>query len=461
MSTKPYPFQLEGVEQIEKFGGRALVAWEMGLGKSLLSLLWAVKHPEARPVVIVCPASLKWNWARECRVHLGLRAEILESRKPSVSHRLFQSQILIINYDVLFSWLKFLRKLRPKLVVLDEVHYIKNRIAQRSRAAAMLCTKVPYVLQLSGTPILSRPIELYNPVKIIRPGLFPSRLEFGMKFCDAKHNGFGWDFSGSSNTGLLHKKLKCNVMLRLLKKDVLKDLPNKIHTVVPFKVKKAEYNRAVDDFLGWLGENFEKGKVVRAARALGMVKVGYLLRLAAQLKTKSVVDWVENFLEENDGKLILFGVHKKPGSILHSLKERFKGTSVVVDGSVVGKDRQMAIDLFLTKKSTRLLLGNIKAAGVGWNAKGVSNVAFVEFPWTPGEVTQAIDRCHGIGRGQKNVPVNAYYLTAQATIEEKLCKMLQSKQETSRAVLDGKKGSGDLDLFNKLCRALVKGAQRG
>ena len=82
MKTKLKPFQKKGVRKITHFGGRALLADEMGLGKTLQTLKWLEENPEIRPAVVVCPASLKWVWQHEARLHLKMRSEILEGTKP-------------------------------------------------------------------------------------------------------------------------------------------------------------------------------------------------------------------------------------------------------------------------------------------------------------------------------------------------------------------------------------------
>ena len=80
--TIPYHFQRAGVRQVHKFGCRALIADEMGLGKTLSALLVMQRHPEMRPVIVICPAVVKFNWQREALVHVGMVAEVLEGTRP-------------------------------------------------------------------------------------------------------------------------------------------------------------------------------------------------------------------------------------------------------------------------------------------------------------------------------------------------------------------------------------------
>ena len=431
----------------------------MGLGKSLTSLLYAVKHrPKARPIVVVCPASLKWNWELESSKHFNMRSEILEGTKPSRGKLILPPPLIIINYDILPFWLNYLKKIKPQIVIIDESQLIGSRKTRRTRATKMLCKKVPHVIALSGTPLVNRPAELFPTLNIIRPDSFKAFFPFAMKFTNPKRTFWGWDFSGASNLPELHKTLLKNCMSRVRKIDVLDQLPAKQRTVVPLEIRRREdYELAVDDFLIWLSRE-APGKVRSAARAQRLVQIGYLKRFAARLKLRSVYEWLDRFLDGTDEKIILFCIHKK---IMHRLKERYDNISVLVDGSVTGRKRQDSITKFLTNRRCRILIGQITAAGVGWSAKGVSNVAFVEIPWTPGAVVQAEDRVHGIKRGQKGVHASIWFLIARDTIESKLLQIIQKKQRVVSATLDGKRLPEDLNVYDELCRLLKKGKEHG
>jgi len=126
-------------------------------------------------------------------------------------------------------------------------------------------------------------------------------------------------------------------------------------------------------------------------------------------------------LEESSEKLIVFGIHK---IVVQTIYQKFKSISVKIDGSTPNKKRQIAVDKFQNNQATRLMIGNITAAGVGHNMTAASSVLLIELPWTPAEVMQCIDRAHRIGQTQK---VNAYILVGRKTIEEKLWEIIDSK----------------------------------
>lgn len=451
MKRKPYKFQLEDARQMAKMGGRVLLSSEMGTGKSLTALLYAKNHPDLRPLLIVCPASLKWNWAHEVSMGLGERYEILEGRKAR-KQGLLKHRILIINYDILKDWLPYLLELNIKLLIEDEAHFCASPKTQRTKAVRVLAKNIPHVLALSGTPLVNRPSELWPTLNILRPDLFPSFFTYAQRFCAPRRVpwGIGWDFKGASNIPELNEQLKC-LMIRRRKEDVLKQLPKMRQIVLPIEItNRKEYDHAFKDFLGWL-RGRAPGKVSRAERAERLVKVGYLKRLTAELKMPAVLEWVDNFLQSDDGKIVLFSIHKKT---IATIQEHYSKISVVVDGSVTGHKRQLAVEKFQNNPKTRVFDGNMQAAGVGLTLTAASTVALLEFPWSPGLVSQAIARIDRIGQTS---PTLAYFLVARDTIEEKLLEILQSKQRTVSDVLDGK-GKGDtLDVFDQLCEKLLLG----
>jgi SWI/SNF-related matrix-associated actin-dependent regulator 1 of chromatin subfamily A len=445
--TKLYDYQKKGVLKIEKFKGRALLADEMGLGKTIQALFYHKRNKKGTTIVI-CPASLKYNWAREAAIHIGEHAEVIEGRKPPQSVGFNQSQFIIINYEVLHSWVKHLRKLKPTLVILDECHYIKNRAAKRTKAVKALCKGIKEIIAISGTPLTNRPAELFPILNLLKPSKFKAFMPYAMKYCNARKTPWGWDFKGSKNLNELHKTLTKLMMVRRRKKDVLKDLPEKSRHVVTVPISnRKEYDEAEDDLIAWLAK-YSVGKARRAEAAERLVKMGYLKRLAAELKIESVVEWIRNFLEETDGKLVVFGIHKK---IIERIESEFKN-SVSLTGNTKSKERQMVVDKFQNDPSTRLFIGNLQAAGVGLTLTSSSTVLFVELGWTPSEHTQGEDRIHRIG--QRNAAA-CYYMIADNTIEEKLSEIIQNKQSILTATLDGGETKEDLTIFDELQKELI------
>jgi SWI/SNF-related matrix-associated actin-dependent regulator of chromatin subfamily A-like protein 1 len=445
--TKPFRYQIKGVNRIGDFGGRALLADEMGLGKSYQSIMYADLNVKHRPIIVICLASLKWNWQHEFAHHFKIRAEVLDGGKPPKGKPVDIPKALIINYDILRKWQKWLKRLKPRLIIIDECHKIKNPKAQRTKATKQICKGVEKVICLGGTPLENRPIELWETLKLLRPDVFKSKRKFAFNFCGPKLTPWGWEYNGATNLDELNALLKRTCMIRRLKKDVMKELPPVARHIIPLNiVKRREYNEASDDLIKWL-RKLSPGKALRASRAKQFVRAGYLKRLAAELKLPAVFDWVDNFLETSKDKIILFAVHK---NIISKLKDKYGKQCLVIDGDVKKKDRHLILNRFKTDKTKRILIAQLSIS-VGWNATAASTVAFVELDYVPALHEQGIARAHRIGQKGK---CQAYFLVGRDTIEERLCRILREKMLVVTAVLDGGDIREDFSAFDQLISEL-------
>jgi SWI/SNF-related matrix-associated actin-dependent regulator 1 of chromatin subfamily A len=276
-----------------------------------------------------------------------------------------------------------------------------------------------------------------------------SAMSFGRRYCGARRTYWGWQFKGATHIKELNQRLLDFGMIRRLKVNVLKDLPAKTRTVIPVDIsRRKEYDEAEKDFISWLRKK-NKSKAKRAESANAMVKHGYLKRLVAELKMKQTKIWIYDFLKNTDGKLVVFAIHKK---IIKMLEDEFTNF-VTITGKTNQKDRRDAVYKFQTDKETRLFFGNLQAAGSGITLTAASTVLFTELGWTPGEHLQAEDRPHRIGQKDN---VQCVYLVGKNTIEERLCRILQERQEVLLQTIDGKENNvAALNIYDQLENELI------
>ena len=489
-----YGFQRAGVAYAVEHG-RTLIADEMGLGKTVQALA-TVEHQDAYPLLVVCPAVVKLNWEREARRWLPHRGvTVLVGRKPGP---LNGEDIVIVNYDVLGGWAEQLTKHGFKAVVFDESHYLKNAKAKRTKAAKQMAKPIPLRLLLTGTPVLNRPIELVSQLDVLgRLDEFGGFWNFARRYCDAHRNNWGWDMTGASNLGELHERLRSTCMVRRTKDQVLGDLPPKQRISVPIEFDRTEYRKVEAELWRWMKQRLledrefrarieekrrtvaytiGRGEVSRAeeltaemeaeeearlkasrlGRAKTLVLIEALKQTGAKGKLDTVVEWTREFLDAGR-KLVLFAHHR---DIIDAIVDRIREAGfgvTTIHGGVTGQARQDAVDRFQTEDECRLLVGQIEAAGVGITLTAASDVAFVELPWRPGDLTQAEDRCHRIG--QSDV-VTAWYLLAADTIEEKIAGMLDAKRAVVDHATDGAEGiAADASIQGALLDALEREAE--
>ncbi len=424
-----FAYQKEGVAFLERRKGRALLADSMGLGKTAQALGWLNHRKSARPVIVICPTSVRLHWQQEIKTWLGEAAYLPVSRRGD-GNGYDDQPFVIIHYGIVAHWVEWLRRLRPTVLIIDEAHFIKSNEAKRTKAIKKLARKVPHVIGLTGTPIVNRPIEAFNLLQIIDRKMFPRVVDYRNRYCDPTWTPFGWTYNGATNTKELHDILTKSLVLRRRKEDVLKDLPPKLRSFVPLELDNPDsYDFAEEDFLGFLKEHEDKAAAARAKRALTLTKISKLRLLAAKGRLGQSMDWIADTIETQ--KLVTFAVHRE---IIDPVFERFKKVAVRIDGDVSEAERGKAIQRFQNDPSCTLFIGQIQAAGTGITLTAASHVAFLELPWTPGELLQCEDRCHRIGQVDS---VSIYYLLAIGTIDEQMAKLIDRKRSVLDSVLDG------------------------
>lgn len=416
-----FPFQRQVVDFVEKAGGRALLALDMGMGKSCCSIGYGV-YKNYGSVLVVCPSSVKGHWEREIMNFAGIKANNLTETEERGGWE-------IIGYPNLDKYFNYLRKREYQLIVLDECHFLKNKSAIRTKKAFALLKKARDVLFLSGTPILNRPAEIYNVFNFIRPMPFWGNMGFAMLYCGLKQDPFGrWDYTGASNLDDLKEKM--SFMIKMNKKDYLNQLPDKTINIIETEMRDwSDYRLILSDYRDWLvGKKLNENAVFAEA----LTKINYLKQVVVE--NKNITEILRNFLE-NGKKMIVFSQYKTVIDKLHAI---FEEIGVKLTGDTPASARQDIIDQFQNNGDVRVFFSTIKAGGVGITLTEADTVVFTDLSWTPSDHQQAEDRAYRIG--QKN-NVNIYYLITPKTIEEKIWKLLKRKETMINKIMQGERSN--------------------
>ena len=422
------PFQRAGVAYVLK-ARRAFLADEQGLGKTVQALA-ALEADDAYPAVVVCPASLKLNWQRETEHWLPERSITVVSGTGATPPL---ADITILNYDIVHAHRARLSRAKPRALVLDESHYVKNPRAKRTRAVRRLAEGLPegaLRLALTGTPVMNHPDELIAQLRVL------GRLEeFG------SGARFSRRFQGVGAEERIHWHLRRSCFVRRLKADVLPQLPRKRQVVVPVALEnEREYRLAEQDVIAWLREqpldlSELDRRVAAALRAERLAQLNALKRLAARGKLSPALAWIDDFLA-SDEPLVVFCGHREVQDLV---LQRFPDAAHLL-GRDSAQAREAAVQAFQEPGGPQLILCSTRVGAQGITLTRASNVAFLDLEWTPAIHDQAEDRCHRIGQEDA---VTAWYLLAAETIDETMIELIARKRGIVGAVTDGRRDESE------------------
>ena len=414
MDSRLFSYQKEGVRFIESADGRAILADDMGLGKTVQALCWAAGRDDIKRVLIVAPANVTYKWKQEIANWTDWRAGIIHgytARRPP-------APVQIASYAVMANRWRDLVGESWDLIIWDECHCLKGPPKKTKRVAAAKKLKATYMLALSGTPFLNRPIELFNTLDIIEPGSW-NVWSFGNRYCGGMDHVNG-PFRGATNTKGL-KNLLRRVMIRRLKVEVRDQLPKLTRTLLPVDINTDEYRAALKD----------------VNRKNALTKVNSIYHIIGIEKAKIAVEWTKDFFDQSElnVKLVIAAHHIDVIDYLR--RELAEYGTTFITGDVSQEDRDRRIEAFQTKPRPRVIIINI-AGGEGVDLFGKdgidsSTMLFVERQWGPGPEAQIEGRLDRIGQRS---PVSSYYLVANNTYDEEMASLVAEKWKMMDDILD-------------------------
>lgn len=451
---KLFKHQEEGIAFLKK-KGRAILADEMGLGKTRQAII-AIGDDYPVQAIVICPASLKINWKREIlMVYPQAKVHTIESGKIET---LKESEWTIVNYDMLPKYkdqiLNMIAEGKLNAGIIDEAHYIKGNKTIRSKTTLEIVGNLTKVYALTGTPIMNRPIELFNLLKAIKHPLGRARTVYAKRYCGAYMKTIilkggrilrFFDESGATHLEELREFTRDSI-LRRMKKDVL-NLPPKIIQVQVVELSKEsrkEYDEAFDRYVEWIANNPELGKSIDGIMdARHLVELIKLKQVCSRAKIARIVSDIRSAIDQ-DQKVIVFS--QFTGTIMairDELMQQKRGTryddakepilSVTLTGQDGMDSRQRSVDMFQSGPA-KVFIANIKAGGVGITLTAGTQVKFADMEWSPELHSQAEDRAHRIGQSGT---VNIDYYIAADTIEEDIVDILEKKRAIISELMNG------------------------
>lgn len=428
----PYPFQVEDAKEIVA-RKRALIGHDMGCGKTFIASLVGISIDT--PKLVICPESLRLNWLRELqRFHQGADIKVVYSKDV---HPEFGKDWTIMGYQTATKHRNAILAKRIECVFIDESHACKSvnnygqPSSQRAQAMMEITKYASYTYLMTGTPMPTRPKDLYNELcilHVVNPEAPYAFHRFGLKYCAAENNGYGWDYNGSSNRAELHALLS-TVMTRRLKREVLPNL-TKQRQFIPLEETSAEY-RKIEAKLRHPGDD---------DTYMGLAMTGR--RLLSKVKVKPTLDLAESFLDSDQPVVIVTEFNETMDTLLDAYTDK-EGVchASCIRGGMKDEEKQKAIDDFQSG-TNKVCVVNTIAGGVGVTLTAAHNMIICDYDWTPANMTQVEDR---ICRAGQTECCNIYYMYCEnAVLDRAFVDMITDKSAVIDRVVDNTENTVDL-----------------
>lgn len=425
-----------------KFGG--LLADEMGLGKTLqiISLLLARKEKMQNqlPSLIVAPASVIYNWQAEVKKFApSLNVALLDGTKKERERLLLDAKkynLLISSYQSLNRDLEAYQNLIFDVEVIDEAQNIKNQ--QSVTAKTVKVIKAHHKLALTGTPIENKLSELWSIFDYLMPGFLGLYPDFRKKY----ELPIVKEQDKEAEDQLANMIIP--FILRRLKKDVLRDLPDKDEEIVPVKMNKKQadlYNMQTQKIIAQLNgqgdEDFKRSRFQILAQITKLREIccdPHLLYENYHGKSNKLIATIELIKNNlaNGHKILLFSQFTAMLDILHENLARLRLPLFTITGSTPKTKRQEQVQKFNQMAQPGVFLISLKAGGTGINLTGADVVIHYDPWWNLAAEKQATDRAHRIGQKHS---VKIYKMVTEDSIEERIIALQQKKAELADIIL--------------------------
>lgn len=447
-TKEPYaylPYQKAGIEYALN-RNHSIIGDEPGLGKTIQAIGLA-NIMDARKILIVCPASIRLNWQREIQDWSTLYRMKIQTVLPGSRGIEPSSHYTVISYDLLRNKdiHAALRAIEWDLGIFDEGHYLKTPDAQRTRAifgGGMrpkpkeynffengLNKNINRMVAMTGTPLPNRPREAYTLAR----GLnwesidYQSQDAFYSRFNPPKFIGQTEEIKGRLPE--LNARLRCNLMVRRHKKDVLPQLPDK-----RYEMTYIEPNGAIRDVLARESLiDFDPYELFNSDFTMDGTPISTLRREMGEAMVPRIVEYIRYMMDVVEHpKLIVYTHHRVVAAELMSLLEKYR--PVIHQGGMSTQAKEKAKAEFITNAGTRLFIGQLDTMeGVDGLQHICSDVVFAEPAWTPGRNEQCVDRAHRIGQHDNVV---AHFLLVEGSFNEKVLNVVLDKAGDIHESLD-------------------------
>ena len=462
VKARLYPYQVEGVAFLAA-NGRALLADDMGLGKTLQAMAaacWLQQHANADRVLIVCPASLKQQWAREIKRFTGIRTQIVQgpAEARGVQYRR-GGGFYIVNYELVLRDLTVINEqLSPDLMILDEAQRIKNWRTKIATAIKLIPSRYAFVL--TGTPLENRLEDLYSLMQVVNPGVLGPLWRYLIDFHITDERG---KVQGYRNLSELRRRL-APVLLRRDRRLVSDQLPERIQQRVDLSLTpgQKDLHDAAMQSAGSLA-NIAKRRPLTPGeqnKLMASLQQARMACDAAGLVDKETegapkLDELANLLDElclqGGRKAVVFSQWELMTQMIEQRVRRLGLGCVRLHGGVPTAKRGDLMDRFRDDDAIQVFIST-DAGGVGLNLQSASVLVNLDIPWNPAVLEQRIARIHRLGQSEK---VQVILMVTTDGYEGRVMELVQGKQVLFDNVIDPEAEEDVAGVSPKLLEKLI------
>lgn len=438
------PYQVTGYEWLRMLAENSLggiLADDMGLGKTLQSIVYIVsKIKQGRRFMIICPTSLVYNWLDEFENFAPQIRAIVIAGTPTERQELIEHSenipVFITSYPLIRRDILQYQQIEFDTVFIDEAQFIKNAASLNAQSVKLL--KAKHRFALTGTPIENSLSELWSIFDFIMPNYLMSHTKFMKRY---ERLILKEDINALEE---LNRRVHPFV-LRRMKKDVLKELPQKIEEKILTEMTEEQkkiylsYIENIRSNLDLEHTPVEKNqmKILAALTRLRQICCHPATFLNNYYGSSGKMDLLFELLDKaivNQHRILLFSQFTSMLGIIAKELEKKKIAYFYIEGATAMEERSEYVRRFNAGEG-HIFLISLKAGGTGLNLTGADMVIHYDPWWNPAVEEQATDRAYRIGQ-EKNVYV--IKLLTKGTIEEKIYKLQKKKQELSNSVIQAK-----------------------
>ncbi len=462
IKVRLFPYQVEGVAFLASCG-RALLADDMGLGKTLQAItagVWLADHAGVTRILVLCPASLKHQWAREIQKFTGRAVQIIQggAAERGVQYR-SDALFFIVNYELVLRDLSLISEsLKPDLLILDEAQRIKNWRTKLASTVKLIPSR--YVFVLSGTPLENRLEDLYSLLQMVDARILGPLWRCLLDFHITDERG---KVIGYRNLSELRRRI-APVLLRRDRALVSDQLPDRTEVTLdlPLSPKQLELHDNALSNAGRLAQIAKRRPLTPSEqnRLMAALQQARMACDAAGLVDKETLgspklDELARLLEElclqSNRKAVVFSQWAQMTEMVESVVRGLGLGCVRLHGGVPSHKRGELMERFLNDAAVQVFIST-DAGGTGLNLQAATVLINLDMPWNPAILDQRIARIHRLGQKQK---VQVFLLLAEDSYEQRVAKLVRGKRELFDNVIDPDASEDVLGISKKMLEALV------